>query len=189
MCWINDDRRTLKAGNDGKFVETKMPSQKIAEDDIVVFKVLRKWKDCGKPVYHYTSAVMGYPYTIGKTYCDDIHLYKTPWNEWTIDKGLHCFSKKTTFSYKKNPCSRLGRMCMIVDTGHGIVTYNDDAIGLYRQVVVKCVIPKGSAYYENFRGEIVTDKIIILEEIPSKLVRNKTVIGENLCAGKEKMCR
>jgi hypothetical protein len=136
-------------------------------------------------VYHHTSAVMGYPYDLGKTYCEDIRLYKTLWNEWAIDKGLHCFSKATLFSYKKNPCSALNKMYMLVDTGHGIVTYDDDATGLYRQVVVKCIIPKGSAYYENYRGEIVTEKIIILEEIPSKFVRNKTVIGEHLCAGQE----
>lgn len=181
MCWISDDRRTLEAGKDGKFVETKMPSQKIAEDDIIVFKVLRKWNDYGKPVYQ--SAVMGYPYTLGKTYCDDIHLYKTPWNEWAIEKGLHCYSKTTLFSYKKRSYLTFNKMSMLVDTGHGIVTYNDDAIGLYHHVLIKCIIPKGSTYYENYRGEIVTDKIIILEEIPSKLVRNKTVIGEDLCAG------
>jgi hypothetical protein len=35
-------------------------------------------------------------------------------------------------------------------------------------VVLECIIPKGSVYYENLGGEIVTEKLIIGEEITVK---------------------
>lgn len=73
-----------------------------------------------------------------------------------IDKGFHSYSMDKTMATK--------------DKYH-IVIYNmenneivDSIFFSDHLVIAKCIIPKGSKYYKNDLGEIVSDQIIITGE-------------------------
>lgn len=76
--------------------------------------------------------------------------------EMKIDKGFHSYSMDKTMATK--------------DKYH-IVIYNmenneivDSIFFSDNLVIAKCIIPKGSKYYKNDLGEIVSDQIIITGE-------------------------
>lgn len=134
MCW-----RAFKA------------EKKIAQKDFNVYKVLMtKEKDS-----ILISPFRYFPYCLGKEYKAEIHVEEAifPYEKDTIDEGLHCYSEE----------------CMVKDVYKSIAVSNHYGQTLecytaefYRLgtslVVIKCTIPKGSAYYENGNGEIVTEK-------------------------------
>lgn len=154
MCWIGHTR-----------------DKKKAMHDIKVYKVLK--------VYRLDENVLMSPrqqfqYTEGKTYTAKI----TPvpghrrFGLIKVEYGLHCYSERCTFkrlmdgSDPNDP--RLKRYCSIHTN---LLEYQPDfemgAIHSYRKdlyyypVVFECTIPKGTTYYENRAGEIVSEALTI----------------------------
>jgi len=134
MCW-----RAFKA------------EKKIAQKDFNVYKVLMRNVESNLLI----SPFMYFPYCLGEEYKAEIHVEEAifPYEKDTINKGLHCYSEE----------------CMVKDVyksiavgnayGQNIECYTSEFYRLGTSpVVIKCTIPKGTAYYENSNGEIVTEK-------------------------------
>jgi hypothetical protein len=136
MCWCSG------------WVET--PGRRIAEDDIPVFKILYKTLE-GK----YISPHRSYSYNIGEVYKSDIVLSVLD-NYFVIDVGLHSYSID----------------CVIDINTYGILVNDIGShfiLDSYYQcssspVLMNCIIPKGSTYYKNKRGEIVSDELMVIGE-------------------------
>lgn len=133
MCWI-----AFKA------------EKKIVQKDFNVYKVLMRNVENNLLV----SPFRHFPYCLGEEYKAEIHIEESfPYEKDIIYEGLHCYSEE----------------CMVKDVYKSIAVGNAYGQTLecytgefYRlgtsPVVIKCTIPKGTAYYENGNGEIVTEK-------------------------------
>jgi hypothetical protein len=137
MCWISEKPAILK----------------IASEDIKVFKIVEKFEN------NIISVYRGYEYKIGKLYETEIGLTETS-SITFIHYGFHSYSDKCKLdpngTYFKQPAFRImfKDICLDEFSCRGLSYYKVD-----------CIIPKGSQYYENDRGEIVSDKIILKEII------------------------
>jgi len=137
MCW-----RAFKA------------EKKVAQKDFNVYKVLmRKGKDS-----LLISPFRHFPYCLGKEYKTKIHVKEAifHYEKDTIDKGLHCYSEECMVKNVYNSIA-VGN-----PYGQTLECYSNE---LASPVVIKCTIPKGTAYYENGNGEIVTEKYILNKEV------------------------
>lgn len=139
MCWT-----TRKA---------KLAKQKIADRPIRVFKVCQTINEGTSVVpYFYCFNI---EYKTGDTYTINLNEPSFEFDTlvYTIQKGFHSYnSAKNT----------------ILTANHVIVSVRCERgyrIGYYEKckhlVKVDCTIPKGSTYYENEIGEIVSDTIRI----------------------------
>ena len=139
MCW----RGNLK-------------DKKVASEAVTVYKILAR-NLSGKYVAPYlrTEYKIGEMYTISSL-IPTKHDFKHGCGEYLIDVdvGFHSLSKdclvcygssRDAFIYSQN-------MYMVI---HARLT--DLA------VIAKCTIPKGATYYENSKGEIVSDSLIVNE--------------------------
>jgi hypothetical protein len=117
--------------------------QKIAIKDIIVFKVLekRRWKNQYGEDTKYISPYRSYVYHLG------YHYYQTGpnkfsiwWNSFSgyydINQGLHAWVSLKKAEEEKYDCT-----------------------------IIKCVIPKGSTYFLGANNDVVTDNLILLEEV------------------------
>ena len=124
----------------------------IAKEDIVCFKVVKKfYPGVYVPYFRYTSTTMGYK--IGETYKSDVVIsygYDGGYN--AINEGLHCYDSTAKVKYSEDGIEIFlnGRECA------KLYSYDNDP------AVLKCIIPKGTKYYKNKHGEIVTEKLIII---------------------------
>lgn len=118
-------------------------SAKIAEEDIVVYKLLSK--DLNGTYY---SPWRYAPYKIGKLYTANIRYH-----ERLLDKGYEYLIKTT-----------------IIEEGlHAYVDYSTAILtsmmvpisGLF---IVKAIIPRGSMYVLGTRNEIVSTQLKLIEE-------------------------
>jgi hypothetical protein len=144
----------------------------VAKDDIKVFKIVKSsGYDCSLFSYY-----MNYVYTVGNCYEsrlgtkkswfrrrlkrveNGIHSYSSEFCEglawWYDDRNLCCSCR--TPRYKYSGCTISGR------TGY-IECYTSREVPLVR---MDCVIPAGARYYENFRGEMVSDKLRVVAMKP-----------------------
>lgn len=139
MCWKSKEKKTPQ----------------IAGEDIFVYKVMLQNPDTGR----YKSLYYGMRYEAGKVYrtcIEPINTYRPLYIEMEIDKGFHSYSMDRTMATKDK---------------YQIVIYNmenneivDSIFFSDNLVIAKCIIPKGSKYYKNDLGEIVSDQIIITGE-------------------------
>lgn len=151
MCWI---------GNQS--------NKKIATHNMTVYKVLDIYKLDENVLM---SPRQQFQYNLGKIYHakikpqsinkPNLHLIK-------ISCGLHCYSKKCTFP-------RFGhhRNVRYNDIHTNLLVHQSDleagALHVFRKkefyfpAVFKCIIPKGTTYYENKAGEIVTETLKIIK--------------------------
>lgn len=154
MCWIG-----------------LVTNKRKAMHDIKVYKVLY--------VYNPNENVLLSPrqqfqYTIGQTYNAKISpqaINRPRLGFVRITYGLHCYSENCTFSRMydgDSDDSKLKRYCSI----HANLTEHQNDFecgalhvfrkkGYYHPVVFECTIPKGTTYYENKAGEIVTEALTI----------------------------
>lgn len=144
----------------------------VAKDDIKVFKIVKgSGFDCSSFSYY-----RGYVYTVGICYESRLGVKKS----WLrrrlkrVDNGIHSYSSESchdiawwyddrslcsgfrTDRYKYSGCTIAGR------TGY-IECYTSREAPLVR---MDCVIPAGAHYYENFRGEMVSDKLRVVAMKP-----------------------
>lgn len=104
-------------------------------------------------------------YEFGKTYTSDIAITNNTQHHCCIHNGLHCYSNDLRHVFKTINESSI----VITDNYGGNNYFGYDKLTNRLPVLVHCVIPKGATYYENKYGEIVTDKLQIVEKIRIKL--------------------
>lgn len=144
----------------------------VAKDDIKVFKIVKSsGYDCTSFSYY-----RDYVYTVGYHYESRLGAKKS----WLrrrlkrVDNGIHSYSSEACYGivwwyddlnlcnscrtprYKYSGCTIAGR------TGY-IECYASRVAPLVR---MDCVIPAGAHYYENFRGEMVSDRLRVVAMKP-----------------------
>lgn len=139
MCWYSKKKKAAR----------------IAVEDILVYKVMYRKPNNGR----FRSLYRRMDYEPEKIYWTDVNpisIDSPLYLEMKIDKGFHSYSMDKTMATK--------------DKYH-IVIYNmenneivDSIFFSDNLVIAKCIIPKGSKYYMNEVGEIVSDQIIITRE-------------------------
>lgn len=136
------------------FIDKYNPDELIAEKNIKCYKTVRisiasyeralrnKKKATWKDLGNrFTSLVRGFRYRLSILYYTGFKIDKT--NQF-IDNGFHSFINKTS------AIREVGRFP--------------------RRIVIKCIIPKGSAYYINPRsGEYVSNRIKIIDIVYTNL--------------------
>lgn len=159
MCWVG-----------------KTEDIHIAKEDIEVRKVLLRER-FNNPSFVSPYQFMNYKIGIGYvTKINPFHAFqKSDPSRITINEGLHCYSP-TKCRFVKHENSQ-GETSVIT-----VYLYSEiknlavqarnticfpDSICRY-PVLMKAIIPKGTTYYENDSGEIVSEKLII-KEIDNKL--------------------
>ena len=159
----------------------KIKDKRIASRNIIVYKMLRKMIKNGKTFYQ--APVMTYFYGLGHKYCmGKINPVEIPAsfdiNSIEINEGYHCYAghvlvnadklSNSIFIYSGDDYTKL-----IGGFSINSRLLISPAFSQYGgTVLVKCTIPKGVTYYMNGDGEIVTDTIIIEEEleIPNNII-------------------
>lgn len=124
----------------------------IAETDIRTFKILRLEKHTLHAYYQ------NYDYTIGKI--NSVNSLELIGNK--IFEGFHSYNLN-------NDCDRMSVLeGVMMSALEGIVMVRDKKgrvldhyLCAEHLVKVECIIPKGSEYYENSFGEIVSNKLIV----------------------------
>ena len=153
MCWFGERKH-----------------KRVAKEDIRCKKVF--YRQLGHIRNRYVSPVMKTMYVKGETYESDIVITRGI-SRWKIDEGIHCYNMKKVDveRIKSESGERLVVKIPFATDNYGnkhhLCTYYGNDIGM-EAVVLECIIPKGSVYYENLGGEIVTEKLIIGEEITVK---------------------
>lgn len=117
----------------------KIIHPKIATEDIQVYKIVINFGN------NVSSGVYSFKWESGIVYQSKISI-ETYYNQMEITKGFH--------TLRDRPCI----------TGNYWYTSNGHLlfIALPYHIVFKAIIPKGSTYYENEYGEIVSNKLKLL---------------------------
>lgn len=142
MCWTS--------------IEEKDRICRVAEDDIRIFKIVDKIGDS----MVYTS----YYWTLRETYGLDWEYY-TKMGERIlnnggviVDRGFHSYSRKKC-------CVMEGMSCYNVFRKGGSELWDSFVFSTEgKTCVLWGIVPKGSRYYENAGGEIVSERIKLTRE-------------------------
>lgn len=133
MCWLGNI-------NDKKF----------ANEDVTVYKILAK-KVNGK----YIAPIMGKEYKIGERYKTSLRPKESPRTQVSeINEGFHSFNKECIAFFNDY---RQVVVCRVDGTYLTTIRCSECT----NAVVAKCTIPRGSTYYENRWGNIVSDSLIV----------------------------
>lgn len=132
--------------------------KKIAEKDITVYKELRH-------IYEnvVSACYQDFNYRLEK-------LYKTEITKETPNEVIHtCFDCKDAEVLMKayGDSWRINENLVSYAQGFHSALAQDrfKELAYYNSSIYKCVIPKGSEYYENLSGLIVSNQIIIKNKI------------------------
>ena len=128
------------------------PELKIATKPVKVFKIMCPSRKNANEIASYYYFFTG---RIGKEYSSDIVFH----NNYTITCGFHSYSSTRCAINVQN---LIANVCTQIGTQRRIL----DSFWKDRVVKVKCTLPIGTHYYENERGEIVSDRIIFDSIIP-----------------------
>lgn len=152
MCFLGDN-----------FIATP----KVAKEDINVYKIVYAKNDTVISAYMFK-----FHWTMGKVYHTDMRTFVDKnieievFRRIMVDEGFHSFSEdKTTVNAYRN---FYGEDMVAVDKNindldkarldwYRLTTMIDGV--QYRIALMKCIIPKGSDYFENRHGEIVSNTI------------------------------
>lgn len=165
MCWRSD--------------KVEYQKKKIADEDIEVFKIVQNI--CGD---YFSSIYQGFRYDIGNEYEQEMETGNVINTSITseeyisqilIHRGLHSYSSKDVGI---NPAGKnMEYLCITsIRKNHVIDSFLiEEYANMYK---LNCIIPKGSEYYENELGEIVSNKIKVIssEEIDLNVINTKTVL-------------
>lgn len=152
MCWVTKNKKFIK--------------KRIAKEDIFVKKLMSKSMDTKfveSPCFN-----MVWEFGRCEKYREKIEILK----DWDLDKKLAeewDLDKKLVYVIQQGFHS-LSPTC-------NVKKINQNAVAFYESkkvfsffdynnsfILVDAKIPKGSIYYENEQGEIVSNKLIILQE-------------------------
>ena len=79
-----------------------------------------------------------------------------------INKGIHCYSEKLKFKFEKDFLNVDYHLSAYSTDGREISCFPISELPI---CILSCTIPEGSEYYENEDGEVVTEKLVIGEEV------------------------
>jgi hypothetical protein len=134
--------------------------KQIAQEDIKTVKVLR---DTGGEFHAYFQR---FKYEFGKLYKTKLHVENLGYVR--IDKGFHSYNDTTVPHVKTDggyigTCTKIDpKTCIQVTNSIGqLLACYTSALPAYNVVLVECTIPKGSEYWVNDDGEVVSNMIII----------------------------
>lgn len=117
----------------------RLPRAKIAEQAIECFKIVARRRHKASGTYSYHSTIRNYEYKLGKIYTTDLNIEeRSPWrtdrslkrvaqNLYNVNAGYHSYG-----SYE------LAHTAMLVVGGKRA------------NVIVRCIMPKGSRYYTEW---------------------------------------
>ena len=152
MCWVTKNKKFIK--------------KRIAKEDIFVKKLMSKSMDTKfveSPCFN-----MVWEFGRCEKYREKIAILK----EWDLDKKLAKewdLDKKLVYVIQQGFHS-LSPTCNVKKINQKAVAFYESKIVFsffdYNNsfILVDAKIPKGSIYYENEQGEIVSNKLIILQE-------------------------
>lgn len=142
MCWVTKNKKFIK--------------KRIAKEDIFVKKLMSKSMD----TKFVESPCFNMVWKFGR--CEKYREKITILKEWDLDKKL-AYVIQQGFHSLSPTCN--------------VKKINQNAVAFYESkkvfsffdynnsfILVDAKIPKGSIYYENKQGEIVSNKLIILQE-------------------------
>jgi hypothetical protein len=145
-----------------------LTDKKVAEKNITCYKIISQYQ--GKYYAYYRVT----PYEFNKLYEEPITPLKRNALTYShsVFEGLHCYSENVKIKYYYG--------CFIVNTAN-ITQYTPNfphfesnvrfnVLTFYMPIVVKCIIPKGTVYYENKHGDIVSEKLILKEIVCNSFV-------------------
>jgi hypothetical protein len=137
MCWVG-----------------YIKDRKCALEDITVYKILEETNNLGDDFTGLFSPVRGMKYEIGKTYTPNLRIkpfYNYVCDECSISIGLHCYSEDNKIIVSNDGDITVIGGSRYAAHGHTIIP-----------IIVRCIIPKGTIYYINSSGEIVTEKLTLV---------------------------
>lgn len=152
MCWTTKDKKYI--------------TKNIAKNDILVHKIVRvrNKKEVQKKFLFWSKTVIEkeilsycqlFKYKLGETYRIDqkiiVESSRPHEGEFfaAIDEGFHSYSKNCSIT----GCSGKYYRVFSKDSSTCSFTIYSDCR------IMVCIIPKGSVYYENEHGEIVSNRI------------------------------
>lgn len=152
MCWSSHSKKLMEC-------------YRVAEEDVPVIKVMLEKVDCAGQFY-YLSFFRGHVYIPKKAYVQpDAFSYNvtkfSDKNNVDIAIGFHSYSRECKFV-------KIMQNLLHVyspDETH-VCEYYPFEIG--NLVLIDCIIPKGTPYYINERGEYVSSNITIVGETDLK---------------------
>ena len=123
---------------------TKQRHPKVAEKDIVVYKVLDQ--RMGSPYY-------GLLYPLNEKRTSILKNYDWKWEEaghkvYDVEEGLHAYTKRMAAYVKRHYLNRC-------DSEKDFTTYS----------VYKAIIPKGAKYYIGLDNDIASDALIVKRKL------------------------
>lgn len=150
MCWATVDiGRTIG---------------RVAKNDIEMYKVMVMKPLEDEELFY--SAYHDFPYKKGDLYklgsqTEIDMLREESITFYRIFKGFHSYNSQSTFLCKEH--NNIGESLAVYSIDKGKVESYIENDGITPRILkkVRCVIPKGSVYFENEFGEIVSNKIII----------------------------
>lgn len=135
MCWDGKDKK------------------QIAEKDIAVFKIVRKKKSLLKERNTFLSYYYQKHWNLNKKQESEIVKQQSNYKDSIeIHIGLHSYDSSMIRIVKDHMIFQIYSYISPVPLDSFLYTEN-----LYK---MDCIIPKGSIYYENEHGEIVSDVLI-----------------------------
>ena len=170
MCWSVDNN---------EFNKNPKRYHNIATQDIEVYKVGYKKYNEFIPIYHndfiYKANI---PNKEIKLYMDSSRIYY-----FCVDKGYHSYSEECYV--RECITDNIDIYSPVSEKINNFDNYDE----IYEQFAIgKFIIPKGSEYYENEYGEIVSSQIIWTgERYPINGYKNTTKVKFKrfrLCVGK-----
>lgn len=159
MCWTSIEK----------------PIKRIAKEDIPVFKIgkITSYGDIKPYFYEFTS------YLMGVTYKQRIRKYHFL-RHFYIDKGLHSYSLSNirlkpyynVIKGIKTPYITIKTDKTTPESKNVIIRAQDYDIS--NIAIILCTIPKGSTYYVNSCGEVVSNKLTVNSFIKNPFFANKS---------------
>lgn len=122
------------------WISSKPPVRRIAIESIYTYKVVYDYSE-----FLCDSLIMGFVYEYYKLYTQNkaiMPLCRARTNKWIIEEGFHSY--RTWLVAKK-----------------AFEGFSTDSSIRKKIKIVQCIIPKGTTFYINENGEIVSDRIII----------------------------
>lgn len=128
----------------------KKAEKKIANKDIEVFKI-GHFRD-----NMFCSLFLGFYYQLNQLYSTNIHIKVGINNKIEGTQGFHSYNSSIV-KLEVRPCAwyiyfrAIMLDCCFISNNF---------------IKAECIIPKGSEYYENNMGEIISNQIVIKNVIP-----------------------
>jgi len=132
MCWVSSQA-----------------VKQIAEEDIKVFKIGESHGG------RFCSMYKGFKYQLNQLYSVNIYINKDDDGEFVGSRGFHSYDPSIVH-LEISDNNAIPRWVVYVEQR----SLDFDTCDAY-YVKAECVIPKGSVYYKNDFGEIISNQVII----------------------------